>query len=285
MGLGRNSIHIVPSTSSFQMDVQQLRKCIREDRAAGLRPFCVAATAGTVETGAIDPFDELADLCAEEGLWLHVDGAYGAFGILDEQVAHLYKGIERVHSLATDQHKWLSVPIDCGCALVRDEAVLRNAFSVTPPELDEHEPWLSEYTLQRTRRFRALDVWAIIQTAGHNGLASAITHNNNMARLLTSLVETQPELELITSGPLSIVRFRYAPPRLRQEPLLLDLLQKELAREMQHRGRAFLTSTSFQGQEVLRACLVNYLTTEADINTIIDETVHVGNTIVSRHSW
>jgi aromatic-L-amino-acid decarboxylase len=285
MGLGRNSIHIVPSTSSFQMDVQQLRKRIQQDREAGLRPFCVAATAGTVETGTIDPFDGLADLCAEEGLWLHVDGAYGAFGILDEQVAPLYKGIERVHSLATDQHKWLSVPIDCGCALVRDGAVLRNAFSLTPPELDEHEPWLSEYTLQRTRRFRALDVWAIVHTAGRNGLASVIAHNNKMARLLTSLVTTHPELELISSGPLSIVRFRYAPPALRHEPLLLNQLQKALAREMQHCGRAFLTSTRIQGQEVLRACLVNYLTTEADIHTIIDETVRVGKDIVSRHSW
>jgi len=285
MGLGRNAIHVVPSTASCQMDVQQLRKRIHEDRAAGLRPFCVAATAGTVETGAIDPFDELADLCAEEGLWLHVDGAYGAFGVLDEQVAHLYKGIERVHSLATDQHKWLSVPIDCGCALVRDGSMLRNAFSVTPPELDEHEPWLSEYTLQRTRRFRALDVWAIVQTAGRNGLARAITHNNKMARSLAELVETYPELELVSSGPLSIVRFRYAPPQLRHEQVALDRLQKALAKEIQHRGKAFLTSTRFQGQETLRACLVNYLTTEADIQTIIDETVGVGKMLVARRSW
>jgi glutamate/tyrosine decarboxylase-like PLP-dependent enzyme len=276
MGLGRNAIHIIPSTPSFQMDVQQLRQRIQEDRAAGLRPFCVAATAGTVESGAIDPFDELADLCAEEGLWLHVDGAYGAFGILDEQVAPLYKGIERVHSLATDQHKWLSVPIDCGCALVRDKSALRNAFSVTPPEQDEHEPWLSEYTLQRTRRFRALDVWAIIHTAGRNGLATAIAHNNKMARLLTDKIEANPDLELLSSGPLSIVRFRYAPSELRQQPAQLDRLQKTLARTMQQRGRAFLTSTRFQGKEALRACLVNYQTTAADIQTIIDETICAG---------
>jgi glutamate/tyrosine decarboxylase-like PLP-dependent enzyme len=276
MGLGRNAIHIIPSTPSFQMDVQQLRQRIQEDRAAGLRPFCVAATAGTVESGAIDPFDELADLCAEEGLWLHVDGAYGAFGILDEQAASLYKGIERVHSLATDQHKWLSVPIDCGCALVRDKAALRNAFSVTPPEQDEHEPWLSEYTLQRTRRFRALDVWAIIHTAGRNGLAAAIAHNNKMARLLTDKIEASHDLELLSSGPLSIVRFRYAPSKLRHEPAQLDQLQKTLARTMQQRGRAFLTSTRFQGKEALRACLVNYQTTAADIQTIIDETICAG---------
>ena len=276
MGLGRNAIHIIPSTPSLQMDVDRLRDQILADWGAGLRPFCVVATAGTVETGTIDPLDDVADLCAEQGLWLHVDGAYGAFGILDERVAPLYNGIERAHSLATDQHKWLSVPIDCGCALVRNGAALRDAFSLTPPNLDEHEPWLSEYTLQRTRRFRALDVWAVTHSAGRNGLARAIAHNIKMAHLLAQLVEAEPDLELISSGPLSIVRFRFAPPELRNEPLLLDRLNKALVHEMQQQGRAFLTSTSFQGKEALRACIVNYMTTETDIRTIVDETISVG---------
>ncbi|QBD76816.1 aminotransferase class V-fold PLP-dependent enzyme [Ktedonosporobacter rubrisoli] len=284
MGLGRNSIHIIPSTPSLQMDVKRLREQINKDRAAGLRPFCVAATAGTVETGAIDPLDELANLCAEQGLWLHVDGAYGAFGILDEQVAHLYKGIERVDSLATDQHKWLSVPIDCGCALVRNGAVLRDAFSVTQPGPGEHDPWLSEYTLQRTRRFRALEVWAIIRSAGRAGLTRAIAHNNQLARLLAERIKNEPELELIAAEPLSIVRFRYAPAHLRSQPTQLNHLNKALAHEIQQRGKAFLTSTQLQGKEVLRACLVNYLSTEADMHTIIDETISAGHTLVSRHS-
>ncbi len=284
MGLGSNSIHIIPSTPAFQMDVAQLRTQIAADRAAGLRPFCVVATAGTVETGTIDPLDELADLCEEQGLWLHVDGAYGAFGILDERVAPLYKGIERVHSLATDQHKWLSVPIDCGCSLVRDGAALRDAFSLTPASQDEHEPWLSEYTLQRTRRFRALDVWAIVRSAGRDGLASAIASNISMARLLARLVEAESTLELVSDGYLSIVRFRYVPAELRDEPLMLDQLNKLLASEMQQRGRAFLTSTHFQGKELLRACVVNYMTEEADIRAIVDETLRVGSDILSRYS-
>ena len=160
---------------------------------------------------------------------------------------------------------------------------MRNAFSLTPPELDEHDPWLSEYTLQRTRRFRALDVWTIVHTAGRKGLASAIAHNNDLARLLLSQIQARPELELSATGPLSIVRFRYLPPGRHLEAPLLDQLQKTLARELQHSGKAFLTSTRFQGQEVLRACLVNYLTTEADIYTIVDETIRVGNDIVSRY--
>jgi aromatic-L-amino-acid/L-tryptophan decarboxylase len=284
MGMGSNSIHIIPSTPSFQMDVERLREQIIEDRAAGLRPFCVVASAGTVDTGAIDPLDELADLCAEQGLWLHVDGAYGAFGILDARVAHLYKGIERVHSLATDQHKWLSVPIDCGCALVRDGSALYDTFSLTSASADEHEPWLSEYTLQRTRRFRALEVWAILRSAGRNGIARAIAGNNAMAALLAQLVEVEPALELVSSGPLSIVRFRYVPSELRAEPELLDQLNKLLVHEMQHSGRAFLTSTRFQGKEVLRACLVNYMTTEDDIRAIFAEVLRVGNIIVNHYS-
>jgi aromatic-L-amino-acid decarboxylase len=271
MGLGSKAIHIVPSTSTYRMDVDQLALRIRQDKAAGLRPFCVAATAGTVDTGAIDPLDELADLCHEEGLWLHVDGAYGAFGILDEQVAHLYKGIERVDSLATDQHKWLSVPIGCGCALVRHGTVLHQMFRLTHEEPGEHEIWMSEYTLQRTRRFRALDAWAVVRSVGRAGLSAAITNNIKMARLLADLVEQTDELELVSAGPLSIVRFRAVLVPLRDQPTQLDCFNKALVAQIQRRGKAFLTSTYFQGRELLRACLVNAMTTEADIRAMVDE--------------
>lgn len=276
MGLGSDSIHIIPSTPSYRIDIDQLYRRIQQDRAAGQRPFCVAATAGTVETGAIDALDDLADLCEEEDLWLHVDGAYGAFGILDERVAPLYRGIERVDSLATDQHKWLNVPIDCGCALVRHGDLLRDAFRLTPEGADEHEVWMSEYTLQRTRRFRALDAWAVVRTAGRAGLAKAISGNIEMARLLTHMIEVEPELELIASGPLSIVRFRYAPAALRDDPQLLDRLNKELALEIQRRGKAFLTSTRFQQKEALRACIVNYMTGVGDILTMVEEAIDGG---------
>jgi aromatic-L-amino-acid/L-tryptophan decarboxylase len=281
MGLGSDAIHIIPTTISFQMDIEQLYHRIQQDRAAGQRPFCVAATAGTVETGAIDALDELADLCEEQDLWLHVDGAYGAFGILDERVAPLYKGIDRVDSLATDQHKWLSVPIDCGCALVRHGYLLRDTFRLTPVGQDEHEAWMSEYTLQRTRRFRALDVWAIVRTAGRSGLARAITSNNEMARLLTRMVEAEPDLELVSAGPLSIVRFRYNPPALHNDPPALDKFNKELAFEIQRRGKALLTSSRFQNKEALRACIVNYMTSAADIRIIVDEAIEAGGYLLS----
>ena len=281
MGLGCDSIHVIPSTPSYRIDVGQLHQRIRQDRAAGQRPFCVAATAGTVETGAIDPLDELADLCEEEDLWLHVDGAYGAFGVLDKRVARLYKGIDRVDSLATDQHKWLSVPIDCGCALVRHGDLLRDAFRLTTEGEDEHEVWMSEYTLQRTRRFRALDVWAVVRTAGRAGLTRAIANNIEMARLLARAIEAEPDLELVASGPLSIVRFRFAPAVLCDDPAALDRLNKELASEIQRRGKAFLTSTRLRDKEVLRACIVNYLTGAGDILTMVEEAVDAGRSLLA----
>ncbi len=282
MGLGSDAIHIVPSTPTYQMDVDRLYHRIRQDLDAGQRPFCVAATAGTVETGAIDALEELADLCEEQDIWLHVDGAYGAFGVLDERVAPLYEGMDRVDSLATDQHKWLSVPIDCGCALVRHSSLLRDTFRLTPEGQDEHEVWMSEYTLQRTRRFRALDVWAVVRTAGRAGLTRAIAGNNDMARLLACIVKAEPDLELVSAGPLSIVRFRYAPPALYDDPRALDWLNKELALEVQRRGKALLTSTRFQGKETLRACIVNYMTGAGDILTIVEEVIDAGASLLSQ---
>jgi aromatic-L-amino-acid/L-tryptophan decarboxylase len=284
MGLGSDAIHIIPTTPFFQIDVAQLARRIQEDREAGFTPFCVVATAGTVETGAIDPLEQLADLCAQEGLWLHVDGSYGAFAVLDERVAPLYQGIGRVDSLATDQHKWLSVPIDCGCALVRQGNVLHETFRLTQtdtPEPEEHEAWMSEYTLQRTRRFRALDVWAVVRTAGRSGLASAIANNIDMTNLFAGLIEAEPDLELISAGPLSIVRFRYAPAALHNQPQRLDVLNKALTRSIQQRGRAFFTSTHFEGQEALRACFVNYMTSETDIRAMVDEVLQAAEALPS----
>lgn len=289
MGLGQSALRVIPSTSALQMDVDRLRRQIIDDRASGMRPFCVIANAGTVETGALDPFDALADLCAEQGLWLHVDGSYGAFARLDERITSLYIGIERADSLATDQHKWLAVPIDCGCALVRHGEILHQTFCLTTSspgnaEPGNAEPWLSEYTFQRTRRFRALDVWAVLSSVGRCGLASAITNNNTMARLLVRLVEAAPDLELISCGPLSIVRFRYRPFELRDQPELLDSLNRQLVREIQSRGKAFLTSTFFQGREALRACIVNFMTTEEDIQALVEETLLAGQAVLSRLS-
>jgi aromatic-L-amino-acid/L-tryptophan decarboxylase len=283
MGLGAASLRTVPVDGDCRMDVDALQRAIAHDRAAGLQPFCVAASAGTAGTGAIDPLDSLADLCADEDLWLHVDGAYGAVGVLDPSVAGCYAGLDRVHSLTLDPHKWLSVPVECGCVLVRDGELLRETFSLVPAYLRTEEgkgfgglPWYSEYGFQQTRGFRALKLWSTLLLAGRDGLAQHVSRCNALARRLAALVEEADDLELLVPVELSIVCFRYAPAALRDDPVGLDALNKAIMEEVQAGGEAFLTQTTLNGQFSLRACVYHYATTEADLSALLDAVCRSG---------
>lgn len=259
------------------MDVAALRETIQADRAAGRQPFCVVASAGTVSTGAIDPFSAIADLCADEGLWLHVDGAYGAVGVLDPAVTTRYAGLERADSLALDPHKWLSVPMECGCAIVRDGALLRDTFSLVPPYVRTEEgkgfgglPWYAEYGFQQSRGFRALKVWMTMLQAGRNGLAAMISRHIALARHLASLIDASPDLERAAPVELSIVCFRYVPPALDLTEEELDALNKAIMEEVQTGGEAFLTQAVLHGRFVLRANVLHYATTAEDIEALVE---------------
>src|SRR5215212_5299851 len=223
LGLGAASLRVVPTDCRLRLDVPALRAAIEQDRADGLRPFCVAASAGTVNTGTVDPLDALADLCADEDLWLHVDGAYGGVGVLDPSVAGQYAGLGRVDSLTLDPHKWLSVPVECGCVLVRDGALLRETFSLVPPYLRTEEgkgfgglPWYSEYGFQQTRGFRALKLWSTLLLAGRDGIAQHVIRCNALARRLGAMIDEAEDLELLAPVDLSVVCFRYLPPSQRE---------------------------------------------------------------------
>jgi glutamate/tyrosine decarboxylase-like PLP-dependent enzyme len=295
LGLGAGSLRIVPVDARLRIDVEALRAAVRHDRAAGLRPFCVAASAGTVNTGTIDPLDTLADLCVEEDLWLHVDGAYGGVGVLDPTVAARYAGLDRVHSLTLDPHKWLSVPVECGCALVRDGGLLRETFSLVPPYLRTEEgkgfgglPWYSEYGFQQTRGFRALKLWSTLLLAGRDGLAQHVARCNALARRLAVLVDEADDLELLAPVELSIVCFRYLPPASSGDDARLDAtgeattaarldaLNKAIVEEVQAGGEAFLTQTTLHGRFSLRACVVHYATTEDDLRALLGVVRRVG---------
>lgn len=283
LGLGAASLRAVPVDGACRMDVGALRRAARRDRAAGRRPFCVAASAGTVGTGAVDPLDPLADLCAEEDLWLHVDGAYGAVGVLDPSLAERYVGLDRVHSLTLDPHKWLSVPVECGAALVRDGALLRETFSLVPPYLQTEEgkgfgglPWYSEYGFQQTRGFRALKLWSTLLLAGRDGLAQHVIRCNTLARRLGSMIQDADDLELLAPIELSVVCFRYAPAALRDDPAGLDALNKAIVEAVQAGGEAFLTQTTLGSRFALRACVVHYATTEADLRALLDAVRRAG---------
>jgi aromatic-L-amino-acid decarboxylase len=289
LGLGVRALRVIPVDADLRLDVAALRDAVTADRAAGRRPFCVVVSAGTVNSGTVDPLDKIADLCAAEGLWFHVDGAYGAVGVLDPAVAPLYKGMERADSLALDPHKWLCVPIECGCALVRDGALLRDTFSLVPPYIRIEEgadpsalPWYSEYGFQQTRGFRALKLWMTLQHAGRAGLSAMIAGHNRLARRLAALVAGAPDLELVTPVELSIVLFRYVPASLTEDSASMDTLNKAIMEEIQAGGVAFLTGTILRGAFALRACIVGYATTEDDITLLVDEVRRAGRRLTSR---
>ncbi len=284
LGLGSRHLRTVATGPDGLLDVAELRATVARDRADGLLPFLVVASAGTVGTGAVDAFDPIADLCAEQELWMHVDGAYGAFGVLDPASAHRYAGLERADSLALDPHKWLGVPVDCGCALVRDTDELRGTFSLVPSYLRDEAAgslgWFSEYGMEQTRPFRALKVWATIAHRGRQGIADDIARCTALARRLGELVEAAPELELLAPVQTSIVAFRYRTPGL--DEAAVNTVNRELPVAVQLRGRVFVTGALLEGREMLRACLLNAATTEADLELLVAEVVAAGAGLTGR---
>jgi glutamate/tyrosine decarboxylase-like PLP-dependent enzyme len=283
LGLGADAVRTVPVDGDFRMDVAALRAAVAADRAAGRRPFCVAASAGTVNTGAIDPLDEVANLCRAEGLWFHVDGAYGAIGAADPALTDRYTGLGRADSLALDPHKWLSVPVECGCALVRDGRLLRDTWSLVPSYLRTEEgkgfgglPWYSEYGFQQTRGFRALKLWMTLQHLGRTGVAGLVRRHVALAERVAAAVDAAPDLELLARGELSVVCFRYAPPRHSGDPGGLDTLNKALVERLQAGGRVFLTGTVLRNRYALRACVLHYGTTEADVDALVETVRETG---------
>jgi glutamate/tyrosine decarboxylase-like PLP-dependent enzyme len=274
LGLGSGSIRPVP-ISAGRLDVDALRGAIAADRAAGGTPALLVGSAGTVNTGAIDPLDALADVAAAERLWFHVDGAYGAFGVLDPAIAARYRGMERADSLTLDPHKWLGVPVDSGCALVRSADDLREAFSTVPPYLRQDTGaevgTFAEHGPEQTRPFRALKTWATIAARGRDGIADQVVRANALARELAALVEKEPSLELAAAPETSIVAFRARPPGC--APDRLEAVNRALPEAVQARGRAFVTGTVYEGRETMRACILHPGTTSADLATLVAEVI------------
>ena len=276
LGVGSRQVRVVPVDDGFGMDVAALRALVTRDVRAGLRPFCVAASAGTVNTGAVDPLAAIADVAAEHGMWFHVDGAYGALGILAGDAAAGYAGLARADSLVLDPHKWLGVPVDCGCVLWRDPALTRATFSLVPAYLrEEHDDglgWFSEYGPEQTRPLRALRVWATMSHLGREGIVALVDTTVRLARTLAAMIEAAPDFELRAPVGASIVAFRYRPPGVddrRDE--WLDELNHSIPPAVQRRGRAFLTGTTLAGTGTLRACVLNPATTEDDLRVLLDE--------------
>jgi glutamate/tyrosine decarboxylase-like PLP-dependent enzyme len=270
------------------MKVELLRQAIVDDLKNGLKPFCVVASAGSVNTGAVDPLDEIAAVANEFNLWFHIDGAYGALAALDETKRPLFRGLARADSISLDAHKWLYVPIDAGCLLFRDEARARAAFSFEGADyIKVHEQDADEafafwhYGPELSRRFRALKIWLTLRYYGVRRIASTISEDNAVAAYLGGQVEAAKDFELLAAPELSICCFRYVPPAWQaqlQSPARrgvieaeLELLNTNIMNAVQRGGRAYLSSATIRGKFALRVCITNYRTTRADI----DETLEI----------
>lgn len=277
LGLGSDSIRWIGVDEDCRISLDALRQAMQEDRQQGMLPFCIVASAGSVQTGAIDPLDALAEVASESNLWLHVDGAYGAAAMLDPNSKPLFRGIECADSIALDPHKWLSVPVECGCVLVRDGTLLRDTFSLVPPYVRTEPgkgignlPWFAEYGFQQTRGFRALKLWVTLAHAGITGLQQQIARQIALARYLEQRIEASPDLELRSKGKLSIVCFRYVPKELAGNEEALNALNKTIMERMQANGTAFVTNTTLDGRFLLRACILHYGSTERDIDAMLE---------------
>lgn len=277
LGLGSAHLRTVPCDAALRMVPEALDRMLREDLARGDLPVAVVASAGTVNTGAVDPLRPLAELCARHRVWLHVDGAYGAPAVLSGAHRAELAPLALADSVAVDPHKWLYVPVDAGLVLVKDARAMRDAFSLVPPYLRSDDdlhgvhgpPWFSEYGTEQTRPFRALKVWAALRYFGLEGYRALVEHDLALARRLAALVREAPELELWEPQGLSIVCFRAVPPALAGDGEAADRLNRAVLREVQLGGEGFLSSTVLGGRFWLRACVVNPRASERDVEAVL----------------
>ena len=264
LGIGSSHIREIESDAALRMSPSALEAALAGDVREGRTPVAVIASAGTVNTGAIDPLDAIADVCAAHGVWLHVDGAYGAPAILTERYAGALAAIARADSVATDPHKWMSVPLEAGLVLIKDATATRATYAHDPPYLRTDgdprgvtgPPWFSELGLQQTRGFRALKVWASIAQLGRVGYRAAIEHTLAMAEELAERVRGASDLELWEPTSLSIVCFRYVGDHT-LSPAALDAVNGAVCTELQLGGVVFPSSTVLAGRTYVRACIVH----------------------------
>jgi aromatic-L-amino-acid decarboxylase len=289
-GIGTDAVRLIDVDDSRAMNVAALVRQIAEDRANGWTPAIVAATAGSVSTGVIDPLPELAALCAAESMWFHVDGAYGAPAAVLDDAPPALRAMALADSVAVDPHKWLYAPLEAGCALVRDPDALLHAFSFHPPyylfDGDAQDPPTNfhEWSPQNSRGFRALKVWLTMRHVGRRGYVKMIGDDIALARELHRLASANDELEALTQA-LSITTFRYVPPDLRarrHEPETaeyLNQLNTQLLATLQEEGEVYLSNAVIGPVFALRACIVNFRTTSKDIEMLVDATLVAGRSL------
>ena len=287
LGIGREQVRTLPSDEKFRLDVRLLRERVAADRQAGLRPFCVVASAGTVATGAVDALNEVACVAREHSLWFHVDGAYGALAASTDAKRSLFEGLAEADSVSLDPHKWLYTPLGCGCLLLREPERARAAFAGTEEgyikvfEREEAEAFAFwDYGAELSRPFRALKVWATLLYYGAGRVAAAIAEDCAMAEYMAEHVRAAEDFELLAPVTLGICCFRYARADARrgledeegrdETNARLDKLNERVMRRVQRGGYAYVSNASLRGRFALRASVTNYRTTRRDIDTTLE---------------
>jgi len=282
LGLGRDNLRLIPTDERLRMSLPDLRTAIVADRARGLTPLAVVATSGTVNTGSIDPLADIAALCREQGLWMHIDGAYGALAAL--AVPERFAGLNAADSLSLDPHKWLYQPLDCGVLLFRDAASARQAFSYTGDYAkslteDPLEGFaFFEESLELSRRFRALKLWLSMRYHGLGAFRRAIRADLLHAERLAQQVSAAGPLELLAPVSLSAVCFRYRP---QAAAVNADRINAAILRRVIERGRVYLSNATIGGRFALRACFVNHRTTEGDMAEIVPEVLAAAQEVLA----
>ncbi len=285
LGLGAAAVRSVPTDGALRLRVDALRRLMAADRSVGVQPLAVVGTAGTTGTGSIDPLSELADVCANEGTWFHVDAAYGGPAVLAPDLRPLLAGIERADSVTLDAHKWLYTPTAAGVVLVRDERQLAESFAVDASYVYEDRERTGRGVNTGymgpafSRSFDALKVWATLLAFGRDAVARRIAHDAELARWLGARVAAHPDLELAAPVSLSICCFRYRPrdlPHGEPADAYVDELNQRLLTELQLDGRVFPSNAVVHGRFTLRACIVNVRTEADDLNALLDVTLELG---------
>lgn len=289
LGLGSQALRKIPVDAEYRIDIDALRTAVARDRAAGHRPIAVVGNAGTVNTGATDNLEALATLARAEGLWFHVDGAFGALARLSERLRPVVVGLDRADSVAFDLHKWGYLPFEVGCALVRDPAAHRAAFALTASYLSTLEGGpaaaglpFADLGVQLTRGFRALKVWMSLKTHGVRLLAELIEQNVEQARYLAATIERHPALELLAPVALNVVCFRFTQAGLDDERL--SAVNREILVRVQESGVAMPSHTMLDGRFALRCAIVNHRTTRADLDLFVDAVLETGAALVAARS-
>lgn len=286
LGLGTKGLKKIKVNDDYTINIDALKQQIQEDKANGLQPICIIGSSGTVNTGAIDNLNAIANICKDENLWFHVDGAIGAIAMLSDKVKPQLNGIERADSVALDLHKWLHMPFEVGCVMIKDSVEHRNTFSLIPEYLAKNtrglasgDDWFSEYGLQLSRRFRALKVWMSLKEHGSDRFGRMISRNVEQAHYLGALINNNKDLELIAPIGLDIVCFRYNPGGLTLEAL--NILNKEIKLQIEERAIALPGYTTLNNKYCIRCAISSHRVTNEDFDVLIKSILNIGLELIS----